>query len=481
MKKIIILCLLLPTIALYSKDLIIRNIKMKTLVNSLNCRPAAWALALCVLLISAFALRAEETVNYTLETVWEKQEYPPIIVTAAKFHPSGEFIYCAIGNEIRKMDAKTGEYVSVFDKTGISALTNIDAMEISNDGKYIITNNGVKRLFVWDVAAEKFLKEVKTENQPDSLSINSISFLGSSNILVFGLNTHKSYPEFTNSTEVIVFDWTINKELYRFVCPGQISDVKGSPDGKFIATGASWCDVPVKKWHDQLTLWSGADGKHVKTLQDDPSINTWNGYRLIKFSKDNKYIGCIENSYIGPLVHSLSNFQKFYLVNGKECADFEIIPNTDIIISKLFYLDSSTLEIRDINSNKVIGNYDYKATILESVLTADNKVFLYCFSGISTRICELKKSIGVGTNRNDTSIPYIRIIEGKMYLSIGINNYKRILLIIYDLNGKTIYKEEITSNRNEFEKINTILYNGIYLCKIIADGKEYTQKIEVAR
>ena len=51
-----------------------------------------------------------------LETVWKKNVFPTEI-NFAKFSGDGNFIYCAIGNTIQKMDAKNGEFVSTFANT----------------------------------------------------------------------------------------------------------------------------------------------------------------------------------------------------------------------------------------------------------------------------------------------------------------------------------------------------------------------------
>ena len=49
-----------------------------------------------------------------LTVVWQKNIFPTEI-SYAKFSADGNYIYCAVGNTIQKMDAAKGEFISTFD------------------------------------------------------------------------------------------------------------------------------------------------------------------------------------------------------------------------------------------------------------------------------------------------------------------------------------------------------------------------------
>jgi hypothetical protein len=59
---------------------------------------------------------------------------------------------------------------------------------------------------------------------------------------------------------------------------------------------------------------------------------------------------------------------------------------------------------------------------------------------------------------------------------------EQISIIISDLLGKTIFTENIQVSQSISKiPIHFNLNTGIYLCKVIAGNKEYTQKIEIVR
>ena len=81
-----------------------------------------------------------------------------------------------------------------------------------------------------------------------------------------------------------------------------------------------------------------------------------------------------------------------------------------------------------------------------------------------------KENISIKTNNNLISIELNDI------------NTEQLSIIISDLLGKTVFSENIQVDQsNNKIPIYINLNTGTYLCKVIADNKEYTQKIEIVR
>ena len=71
------------------------------------------------IMIFAMPLLAIPPAEPDLAIEWQKDMYPTEI-SFAKFSADGNYIYCAVGNTIQKMDASNGEFVSAFDNVDSS-------------------------------------------------------------------------------------------------------------------------------------------------------------------------------------------------------------------------------------------------------------------------------------------------------------------------------------------------------------------------
>ena len=95
-----------------------------------------------------------------LSIVWQKNVFPTQI-NFAKFSADGNYIYCAIGNTIQKMDAKNGNFVSIFENIDVSGIYE---MKIAKPGNILVTRDGGGGLNLWDIKSEKAIKYIPSSS-----------------------------------------------------------------------------------------------------------------------------------------------------------------------------------------------------------------------------------------------------------------------------------------------------------------------------
>ncbi len=394
------------------------------------------------------------------QVVWQKKATEQI--KYAKFSADGNFIYCAVGSNIKKMDAKTGEFISTFDNVDTLFIYTIENMQLSNQGNFIVSTDGGNDVLVWDTQTQKKIKRIKIGVAPSCVTLtNDEKFL----LIGTWRNGIYRYDLFKDKIDTIIK----NNE--------NIKQITINHDGNHFVTGSFYQDGFTKKYYDKLILWETGTLKQVATLQDFEVTSGTYGYRMNKFSSDDQYLGSIRLSFDGPDIFNLKFNQLIRTSDGRACYAFEFLQGTNYLLSTFDELNG--FEIYDVKLQKQIKSYKIYPIIIESIYK-DNITYIFT---VSDTLRFLKM---FNTDFVETAIQgiceKIYVNNGTIMLKFSNDSFSKIRIEIYNLLGSIFYSEEINNNTKENQiALNTNLPSGIYICKIISGNKEYSQKIEIVR
>jgi len=226
---------------------------------------------------------------------WQKDMYPTEI-SFAKFSADGNYIYCAVGNTIQKMDASNGEFVSAFDNVDSSFIYIINKMQISNSGNYIVANNGDGAALVYDVKTEKKIKQIP-------LGVSAVTITNNDKYLLIA----SSRPE---TKGIVVYNLQTDKidTVLKFEHNG-ISAIQISHDGNNFVTGFSEKDYNnYDTWLQKLILWDTETFKQIAILENNELSSGW-GYRNLNFSNDDNYLSVVRENYYAAIYDLSTNKQ----------------------------------------------------------------------------------------------------------------------------------------------------------------------------
>ncbi len=428
-------------------------------------------IALAFMLFSISSKAAEPD----LAVEWYKDRYPAEI-SFAKFSADGNYIYCAVGNTIQKMDASNGEFVLTFedkDKYGIME------MQISKNGNIIATRTGSGGIVLWDTQLEKSIKYIPFGKGDGFSGVYCMDITPDGDFLIIG---NVSYNENTRIQYYNLDLYDIQKsEIVKSIpIDGRTNKIKISNEGNIFAFGTLTKDDDEDKWYQKLSLWDFASFQQIIEIEKIEIDDNW-GYRHLKFSNNDNSLGVVRENYVAA-IYDMSNFKlkKDFPYFNRYCFNLLFLPDSNYFFI-FFATRDNIYELELHNFNGKVKTYNYLDEIMESYGNENNwRVFYgggtgsyYMFkndvSSVSPTIIN-KENILITTNNNFISIDLIDI------------NTEQLTIIISDLLGKTIYTENIkVSQSNSKIPINVTLNTGTYLCKVIAGNKEYTQKIEIVR
>ncbi|HPI20759.1 MAG TPA: T9SS type A sorting domain-containing protein [Candidatus Kapabacteria bacterium] len=431
-------------------------------------------LLIATAMVFAMPLLATPPAEPDLAIEWQKYMYPTEI-SFAKFSADGNYIYCAVGNTIQKMDASNGEFVSTFENKDVSGIYE---MQISKNGKTIVTRDGGGGLNLWDIETEKAIKYIPLYSEGALNGAFCVDITPDGNFLIIGYAT---FDEVSRKQYYNLFLYDIKKsEIIKSIpIDGRTNKIKISNEGSIFAFGTLTKDDDEDKWFQKLTLWDFASFQEIAVLENNELDSDW-GYRHLKFSNDDNYLIAVRSNKIALSYNLVTNeiYKRSDLL--RMCWNLEVLPDNNHYL--IFYADwDGYYELELHNSTSKLNSYHYNDDIIETFGTNENwKVFygggradFYLFkkteTGVSPNVIN-NENISITTNNNLISIDLIDI------------NTEQLSIIISDLLGKTIYTENIqVSQSNSKIPINIYLNTGTYLCKVIAGNKEYTQKIEIVR
>jgi WD40 repeat protein len=403
--------------------------------------------------------QAKAQYSLDLEILWQKEVFP-IEILDAKFSVDGQFIYAAVDTTIKKMSTNTGEFLSEFDRVDTNFIYILDDMDISKSGNYIVNTNGNGSVIVWDTREEKKVKQIQ-------IGASAVTITTDDKYLLIASQRPESYG-------VIVYNMLTEQQERVIPVNGSICLIKVSHDGKYFATGGWYKDQWEDKNYDEVILWSTETWAPVDTIETLDGAG--DGYKVIKFSKDDKYLGCVRftpndgriyntqtrtllaNSTIGEMCYNMEFLNKDFLLFSDGGSHIEL-RNLDILLRK-FQCYSSTMDSFDsLGFLKIFSCAgDYPMTMLKNKLV-----------GVETALIE-KENINIFQEGNQI------IIETKNI------NFPSLNVEIYDLLGTVIYTEQFENNSIITKyKLDKNLPSGIFIVKVKAGAQDYSQKIKIVR
>ncbi len=387
----------------------------------------------------------------SLEVVWEKQQGG---VIDAKFSPDGKFVYCAVGKTIKKLDVETGEFIATFDNSLSPFIYKVHKMDISKDGKWLVTSNAAGAIDIWDTQQNKLVKE-------PGFSGFVAAFYNNTTLLIASNRTAQG---------IYRYDFVNDRNLDSALFPFYITHLQMSADGNYFITGSVYKDWQGKGFC-KVTLWDAATLKPIRDYEV-PEGN-YDGFRKIQLSDNNKLIGFATHvtNKVKILETETGKVVKTSDV-GMSGYDFELLPNSYYLIYQenesnineygfqIFkYPDIFQSNLKRLASGVIISN-----------ITEDDKISIFCISQGMT----LLRSTTTSVANNPTEQFIFKVESDKIIVSFkNAESFK-----IIDMHGNIVLEKSV--NQPAFSIPNTFS-SGTYICVIKSGSQEYSQKFQVVR
>ncbi|MFC2130995.1 T9SS type A sorting domain-containing protein [Bacteroidota bacterium] len=418
------------------------------------------------------SLQAQESVD--LEVVWQKEVFPKDI-TEAYFSADGQWIYAAVGNTIEKISVSTGEFSSTFSPEGMSK--GINGMDISELSNLIVTHDGNGGISLWDTHLEKAIKykSFSTKINYDGAIAVAISpnekYL-SLLVTVWNSNTNERDGYF------VIYDILNDTEIKRISTNQDCRTIKFSHNGKYFATGGyyKYNDGTGEKDYDQIILWSCETWEPIDTIEN--LEGTGEGYRRIKFSKDDKYLGCVRKGAYDARIYELNSLNLVKISEeGRLCFNIELLPdNNHYLLSYATWDSDFDLVLYDFNST--INNFPFIAEQMD-YCDFDDDLKVFCCGGKYPLTILAKKTIGIETQFTTNELKY-SYNDGKLIIDFGDIPFNQPEINIYNILGMNVgarHAVPVQHNGNTIETNIEYLSAGVYFVVVDVSGKRIVIKL----
>ncbi|MGA2297027.1 MAG: T9SS type A sorting domain-containing protein [FCB group bacterium] len=403
----------------------------------------------------------------TSDIIWQKYIFPQSCGDA-KFSPNGNYIYAALDNHIVKLSAQTGDSISTFEGELHIGATDAPTMDISALGNYIVTRDYGPHGMLWDCKKEKLIK-----NFTDG-GINTICISPDEKFILFNV---------LNTDSIVVYDPTIDKEIFKFKCRGSALAIKFNHDGTKFAIVSWYQDQLTNKIYNSVTLWETGTWKQISEIYNKEG---YSGPYILKFSYDDLLLGFVGYNTINrAYIYNINTNQLIKTSDTtnkhKNCYDVDFLPDN---IHWFFFYASN------IDNSYSYDYYNYKSDIIENKYqihggTADcdkntNKVLvngMYWLTMLKPTVISVKPPDLINEKLN--------IIQqsGNLTIELTSEHIGFADISISDLLGKNIEQQKlgfINQGLNRFI-INANLPNGIYICKISINDYSISQKFQISK
>ncbi len=418
-------------------------------------------------------LQAQDSLD--LEIVWQKEVFPKEI-SDAKFSADGQWIYAAVGNTIEKISIETGEFLSSFDNLGISNV--IGSIDISTLGNIMVTRELGLEVNLWDTNLEKVIKHISYTKTPNVDGVRAVALSPDEKRLVLSIYEYNSNNH-SYIWYLVIYDIQFDNEIKRINGNNAYNYIKFSHDGKYFATGGFYDDKGDGKLYDQVILWSTETWEPVDTIET--LAGSGSGYRVIKFSKDDKYLSCVRNTPYDGRIYDLILTQDIFNSDiNINCYNIELLPDNYHFF--VYYYDikkGDSLELH--NYQNTLKSFDITAEITDSY-NADGNWKILCTSTKFPLILMTKKPVEVEIQFPDNEKINISQIENQIIIETNNINNPDFNVELYNIKGNLVYSETI-ENINPNSKYNLALKlpSGMYICNIKAGEKIFSHKFVVAQ
>jgi WD40 repeat protein len=383
------------------------------------------------------------------EIAWQK-DMPQM--SYAQFSKDGQFIYCAVGNEIWKYRSDNGEFISKFDTSG--AQFNSDKIYfgilLSGNGNYLLVRTDGGNCIIFNTKTEKVFK--------------NFNFGGSSDI---SADENTIITARYDGTFITKFDLNLNKFVMQKPTNEQFKKIKLSHNGKMFATSSRIIDSQQKKKF-YLTLWDTETLTEIKRFQLEDQLGDTE-FKDIKFSWDDKYVGVNRIYPYDAFIYDVEMKQKY---TSSEIFDPRMLGSFGFTKDELlFYFgdpnkEQYSLKIFKTKTFSFIQSFDLPGTcwVSENNLIFTGKALLK------------PKTVGV----TEPIQPKIFISNSKDFIIIENKSEinEQIETKIYDLQGKEIFNNSIFLNFGIIKiLIPKTIMNGSYIIQLSSKSINISQKI----
>ncbi len=271
-------------------------------------------------------------------------------IESAIFSPDGFNILTAQDSVVKYLDL-TGDVEHIYSGNK----KNINSIDISDDGKLIVTAGKDKTVRVWNITGEPiavFMEHTK--------KVKTAVFMPDSNLIISA----------SSDSCIILWDPYKEKLLKKFKIKSKANFAEFSPDGLTFITAEKSGDILLLDMKGQIikrfsghtnTVLSAKfspDGKYIISTSKDRTVNLWqiSGQLVHTFSAYNNKVNTAEFSSDGKYIVTASNDNKVKLYNltGKEVASFN---HEGKVLSAVFSQDGkyilSVISMKNKNTAKL--------------------------------------------------------------------------------------------------------------------------------
>ncbi len=326
-------------------------------------------LLIFVAIILVLASNAQESQQFTLSDIFEKNIFKEQTVTGLRSMNDGEH-YTTLENNTKvvKYSYKTGEEVAVlFDVTKIrdAAITSFSDYEFSNDETQILLTTNVKPIYRHSFTAEYYVWNSVTEEltplssygpqqgatfSPDG---DRCAFVRDNNIFIknlkFGSESQVTFDGAKNKIINGIPDWVYEEEFGDYTAPtGFNKTLWWSPDSKFLAF-LRFDESEVPEY--SMTMYAGA-------APELTAYKLYPGEKSFKYPKAGQ-----KNSVVTAHTYEIRSKSTIKINTGEE---------TNLYIPRLKWTpDGNTLVVMRLNRHQ--NNLDI---LYANPYTGDSRVFL---------------------------------------------------------------------------------------------------------
>ncbi len=393
------------------------------------------------------------------DTVWVKDmnQYGETQVKDVRFSSDDRYAFVLGSKGIYMFETETGKFLKSFSNVKSFGLYVSFDVFYDNTKIMAITDNGLA--VIWDINTGDTVKSYKFPSWSNSITItpdNKKAFINifDDRITVFNLETFTIDNYFnqdvssegvkvskdgkyaavicrTNTTWwVSIYDAVTYKFINNYRHPNQITDLKFSNDGKYLASSGE---------NNTIMLWDLENQKLLDTIKTDGYSDIW----ALAFSPNSKYL-------VFTIPSVIPFYTYIYKINEKK-----IVYKYNTAFTRL---ESSA------NSNYLLGTDSRNVTLLNAHWQPNNV---------------LSENVGIKSiivSPNPTN--------GNSIISLDIPITSIYNIVINDDSGSNKFSEQ-----NKFiEKGNYILNwdtgtipSGVYFCRISAVGFQQTIKLILAK
>jgi WD40 repeat protein len=399
--------------------------------------------------LSLFLLSAGRQVHCQTDVLWSK---PIAGFGGVSFSKDGKVVAVASKDTVYLFDAYTSE-PTMYERIPYNmGLREINRIEISNDGRFILGSSG-SNTKLWYFETGKLYKYIK-----DRDGTSSVALLPDSRHMVTADQTD-------NKNNVFIWDFEDSVKIKSGDLKGHALDIAVSGDGRYISfrqiLGSSEC----------VSLWSVDEFQQIERLG---CIGDYKNINDMAFSPDGRYLASGDDSgYIKlwDLKNNMLFREKYHTdATGERLYVHRLIftNNSKYLITCGGYFFDKTTKIWKIPEFELVQSYDHPMMVWSSIDISPNDSLLagdfdgkLSVIGINYNLSSIKNS----NTENDTTIIPNPI---KDLFTIELQNPILNTTIVKIFDSKGVLIEQISNNKLPIGS-TTLTYN----CSHLPVGKYF--------